>query len=446
MKRSFGVMILAVAFLMLTGAAGARAEDKAEELVGHVLKSIKASDQEAFFEAFQALQERLQKGGPDGEAAARALLNRKADFTIPSTNLKMVDEIVGNQKPILAAELLLHIAKSRQVVAEFKKGHVVVGRLIVEDGKLDPEMIVGQMPVLAEGYFAGEVADLERPLYFRAQGYAGLEVPLEGKSGAMVNLGTITLKPFPRGQAAKLGGKVVLDAASDEAKPMVSISMMVGPPNTPHNGYSPRRRWPDAIQVPVTKSGEFTLADLTPGDYHLKIEAKGHVTANKKIRIAAGQEQDAGTITLRSSDLGFYLGKPPPNIGELAWEKDYPTALKKARAEKKPMLVMMTATWCVMCKKLEKETLSDPWVRHFLSGFVLVKAYEDEEVEKTYGAEGYPTLVFTDSNGKAAYKTVGYKPTLPFVGECVRAYEKLNLKLPTELQILVEKKLLSTHE
>src|SRR5207253_280925 len=83
--------------------------------------------------------------------------------------------------------------------------------------------------------------------------------------------------------------------------------------------------------------------------------------------------------------------------------------------------VMMTATWCGWCKVLEKETLSDPWVRHFLSGFVLVKAYEDRAVEQKYGLSGYPTLVFTDSAGKSVHKTVGHQAQLPFSRECARA-------------------------
>ena len=126
-----------------------------------------------------------------------------------------------------------------------------------------------------------------------------------------------------------------------------------------------------------------------------------------------GQERDAGTIRLRCEDLGFYIGKPAPKAAELAWEKDFPTALEKARSTRKPLMVMMTATWCGPCKHLESQTLSDPWIRHFLSGFVVVKAYEDRKVEETYGLQGYPTLVFTDSNGRAAYTSVGYNRRCP---------------------------------
>src|SRR5262245_59671569 len=78
----------------------------------------------------------------------------------------------------------------------------------------------------------------------------------------------------------------------------------------------------------------------------------------------------------RKNSASTSARRRPPRA--LAWEKDYPSAITKAKAEKKPLMIMMTATWCGPCKMLEKETLDDPWVRYFLSNFVVVKAYEDK--------------------------------------------------------------------
>ena len=105
-------------------------------------------------------------------------------------------------------------------------------------------------------------------------------------------------------------------------------------------------------------------------------------------------------------------------------------------------MVMMTATWCGPCKMLEKETLNDPWVKHFLTGFIIVKAYEDKEVEAKYPMNAYPTLVFTDSQGKELHRTVGFQPTTKFLEQCVAGMKKLALKLPEELQLLIDKKIL----
>ena len=159
--------------------------------------------------------------------------------------------------------------------------------------------------------------------------------------------------------------------------------------------------------------------------------------------LTAGKTHDAGDVRLYSSDLGFYIGEDAPETPELAWEADYKTALERSKKESRPLMVMMTATWCGPCKLLEQETLADPWIRHFLSKFVVVKAYEDKEVEKTYQYAGYPTLVFCDSSGKLVHKTVGYQPAFAFAAQCAKACKGLGTEMPTELQLLIEKKIVA---
>ena len=159
------------------------------------------------------------------------------------------------------------------------------------------------------------------------------------------------------------------------------------------------------------------------------ITAEGHVDAHKKVTLTAGQQSNLDDLRLFNSDLGFYIEKPAPDVGELAWEPDFNTALERAQSEKRPLLVMMTATWCGPCKMLEQQTLSDAWIRHFLSPFVVVKAYEDREVEKKYGLRGYPTLVFVDSDGKAVHTCVGYMPAFSFAGHCAQALGSLPMDL-----------------
>src|SRR5262249_20910112 len=105
------------------------------------------------------------------------------------------------------------IAMARSTVSSVKNGHVAVGRMVATDGKLDPGLVAAQMEILPEGYFAGEVGDLERPLVFRVPGYSSLEIPLEGKTGELVYLGTVTVEPLAAGQAASLEGRVTLDDA-----------------------------------------------------------------------------------------------------------------------------------------------------------------------------------------------------------------------------------------
>jgi thiol-disulfide isomerase/thioredoxin len=436
------MFVVAVSLLVVVPQSVLLAQsEKPKSSADLVDQGLKAKDRNAFFSSYNELSQRINKGGAEGEDAAQFLVSHRKEIT-PEPNVgKLVDELVRQKKTPVAAQLLLQIAKAKNTVRSFKKGHVAVGRVIVADGKLAPELVLAQMEIMPEGYFAGEVGDLQRPLGFRAEGYGSIDVPLKGETGDIVYLGTVTMSPLAADQAASLKGTIKLDDPKGGAgTTSLQLSLSVPPPNTPHNGYSPRRRWPEPIRVAVSESGEFKAGGLSPSAYTMIIEAKGHTRAFQQVSLSSSQEKDAGTISLKTTDLGFYIGKTAPKTRELAWEKDYRSALKKAQAEKKPVMVMMTATWCGPCKMLEKETLNDPWIRHFLSNFVIVQAFEDKDVEKTYGLNGYPTLVFTDSNGKEACRTVGHQGAIQFAGVCAKAHAKLDQKLPSELQRLVDQK------
>ena len=442
--KTFTLLNIAAVLLITSTASVVLGQDVQSKSSAELVELlVKTTDRQAFFGPYGELSERIRSGGNAAEAAARLVLSRRESITPDPDVEKCVNDLSTQKKSTLAARLLLEIAKAKTAVASFKKGHVAVGRVVLADGKLDPELVLAQMEILPEGYFAGEVGDLNRPLGFRAAGYASLDIPLKGKTGELVYLGTITLKPLSAAQVASLKGKVKLDDAKEGAAATIQLSLSVPKPNTPHNGYSPRHRWPESIKVPVSESGEFTATGLSPSEYTIIVQAPGHARTFQQISFDEGQEKDAGTINLKSTDLVFYIGKAAPKSGELAWEKDFASALKKAQAEQKPLMVMMTATWCGPCKALEKDTLNDPWIRHFLSSFVIVKAYEDKDVEKTYGLNGYPTLVFTDSAGKEAHRTVGNQPVLSFATVCAKAHAKLGQKLPGELQRLVQEKVIS---
>ena len=438
-----GNALVPAAFLLLAALpdpcwAQARKPRPLDELIAQV---VQGSPQRATYPANNELDLRIEAGGADGDAAAKVVLDRKAEILVGPDAKAMADELLAEGKPQLAARFVLRFAWARMIVAHHKQGHVAVGRLVLADGKYDPRKVLAQMTILPEGYFAAEVADLQRPVGFRAYGYEELDVPLAGHAGDVFGLGTITMKPVE--PTAKLKAKVKVDAAAGAGAISARLNVKPPPVNTPGNGSASRRYMPESKAIPVEKDGTIAASSLAPGTYHLSVQSEGHVVASRPVELEPGLELDAGAIDLKAKQLGFYIDGDDPQAGELPWEKDFATAARRAKAEGKPLMVMMTATWCGPCKMLEAETLSDPWIREFLSPFIIVKAYEDKAVEKTYGIELYPTLVFTDPDGKEATRTVGYQARAPFAGVCARAFDKLGIARPPGLQELIRKKVVS---
>jgi thiol-disulfide isomerase/thioredoxin len=335
------------------------------------------------------------------------------------------------------------------------QGTYAVGRLVVADGKFSPPDVMFQVPLTAEGYFATEIGDPSGSLAFRAPGYNNLDVPLtaadadeeasDGQAPAIV-LGDVTMQPLGADQAATLHGRVAPDDAEKAKSAEVTLSLGMGPSNTPHGGYSPRKGWPEPMTVEVNEDGTFDVSGLNPSEYSVSITADDHAALRKSITLEPGEKHDAGELTLRSTDLGFYIGAEKPDVPELAWEKDFDTALERAKTENRPLFVMMTATWCGPCKMLERDSLSNIWIRKFLEPFVVVQAFEVDEVEKKYGLQGYPTLVFADSSGKKRFKSVGYQPAIDFAATVAKGLTAVEQEMPAELQTLIDKEIITVEE
>jgi len=66
----------------------------------------------------------------------------------------------------------------------------------------------------------------------------------------------------------------------------------------------------------------------------------------------------------------------------IPWEKDLSTAFSKAKSENKIVMVMAVSQGCRWCKKMKKETLSNPEIAKKLEKYVLVMADRETENEK----------------------------------------------------------------
>jgi protein disulfide-isomerase len=111
----------------------------------------------------------------------------------------------------------------------------------------------------------------------------------------------------------------------------------------------------------------------------------------------------------------------------LNWEDNLETALQKAKAENKAVLVNFTGSdWCQWCIKLSDEVFSKSEFEDYADeNLILVrldfprsieqsaetKAYNNQLAQK-YGVQGFPTVLLFNSSGNLV-KTTGYLPGGP---------------------------------
>jgi thiol:disulfide interchange protein DsbD len=138
--------------------------------------------------------------------------------------------------------------------------------------------------------------------------------------------------------------------------------------------------------------------------------------------VAVKLAKGAGIALASLGALFFILGAIKPREA-LTWErKDIEGALARAAADKRPLLVDFTATWCGACKELDKLTFSEPRVGQELGRFVAVKVdatnNDDPKVEAMlarFKVVGLPTVVMFDSHGKEAARFNDFVPPDEFL-------------------------------
>lgn len=122
----------------------------------------------------------------------------------------------------------------------------------------------------------------------------------------------------------------------------------------------------------------------------------------------------------------------------------YEEGVRMAQENNKHVLIDFSTKWCGYCKKMDRETFTDPKVVNYINeNFVAVKidgdspreinldgfkTSEKQITKEVYGVRGYPTFWFLESDGSKIGQQPGYQPPkdflalLEFVKE--RKYEK----------------------
>ena len=129
-------------------------------------------------------------------------------------------------------------------------------------------------------------------------------------------------------------------------------------------------------------------------------------------------------VLLTAVVIGCSKGGSNDNLN---WEENLETALQKAKAENKAVLVNFTGSdWCQWCIKLSDEVFSKSEFEDYAEdNLILVrldfprnieqsaetKAYNNQLAQR-YGVQGFPTVLLFNSQGQMVLQT-GYQPGGP---------------------------------
>lgn len=94
-------------------------------------------------------------------------------------------------------------------------------------------------------------------------------------------------------------------------------------------------------------------------------------------------------------------------------ESGIATALKKAKAQHKPVFVDAYASWCAPCREMQETTFRDKRISTYLNSHYINAAIDVEKGSGTQFAEqyevnSYPTLLLLDEHGKVMKRIEGF--------------------------------------
>ena len=121
------------------------------------------------------------------------------------------------------------------------------------------------------------------------------------------------------------------------------------------------------------------------------------------------------SLTLFSAHIDEYAT-------QMGFERDYKTALAKAKKVKKPLMMVLGSRYCPWCRKFEKKTLSSKLIKHALDeNFVTLivdKRYDIASFPKEFRVNFTPKVFFINPlTQKSFYETTAYMKKRDFAQE-----------------------------
>ena len=101
-----------------------------------------------------------------------------------------------------------------------------------------------------------------------------------------------------------------------------------------------------------------------------------------------------------------------PSFAEVAWVKSFDEALKQAGAQKKFVVLDMSASWCGYCRRMAREVYPDPEFVEYSRNQVFVRLFADTDAEGTqlsrrFSVRAFPTIVVLDAQAHEVGRLVG---------------------------------------
>ena len=108
---------------------------------------------------------------------------------------------------------------------------------------------------------------------------------------------------------------------------------------------------------------------------------------------------------------------PTPPKNKKLQTTDFQEAMKLASEYDMDVILQVSAEWCKICKQMESEVLSDPYVKDMLSHCVFCKLDGDTNPNAIpyWKVKGYPTFIKIDKNANEIRRVEGYQSKTKFM-------------------------------